>query len=388
MAKGETEVGERERLERAVDSLREAQLDDSHWPEAAALVDEACGTLGNHLAVLRGSDAADAEFVFGNLYKRGEPDAELERLYVEDYLAIDERTPRYFRMANGHLCHQTSMFRDDELASSPTYNEFLVPTGAANATLAHMAGPDELHIVWALVASGDASRWTSERLATVRQLVPHARHYVAVRQALADARTGALQTATTALAAKRIGIVLLDRHGRIVEANDRARALLRAGDGLTDRSGALIPARGDDVGRLSGLLGTALGRALADSRGGSMPVHRAGLPPLTMHVTPLARGSALGTEMGAAALALIVDPLDKPRVDAERLAEALDLTPGQAHVAAALASGGTVQSIAARTHRTEATVRYHLKRLMAKLGLFSQTELVRLVLTTPGVFGD
>lgn len=71
---------------------------------------------------------------------------------------------------------------------------------------------------------------------------------------------------------------------------------------------------------------------------------------------------------GCAAMVLIVDPLDRPRVNPDRLSGALDLTPAQAHVAAAVASGGTVQSIAASSHRSEAVVRWHLKQIMARLG--------------------
>ena len=87
-----------------------------------------------------------------------------------------------------------------------------------------------------------------------------------------------------------------------------------------------------------------------------------------------------------AAMVLIVDPLDEAKVDAIRVAHALDLTPAQARVAAALASGGTVHSIAIASHRSEAAVRWHLKQMMARFELSGQTDLVRLVLTTPGVF--
>ena len=119
-----------------------------------------------------------------------------------------------------------------------------------------------------------------------------------------------------------------------------------------------------------------------------MPVRRPVLPALALHISPLfaENQASFGAMGGCAAMVLIVDPLDKPGVDAASVAQALDLTPSQAGVAAALASGGTVKSIAAASHRSEAVVRWHLKQMMARLGLFSQTDLVRLVLTTPGVF--
>ena len=381
-------VDQRKQLERVVASLREAQLDDSRWPAASALLDDACGIMGNHLAVIRGDSRENAEFLFGKLYKRGEPDEELERLYVENYFAIDERFPRFFRLADGQLRHVTDMFTDRELAVSPTYNDFLVPTGSGNSLNVRMAGPDGLHILCALVRSGDAASWTDEQVGMIRQLMPHVRHFVRVRQALADAATGAVRATADALGARRVGIVLLDRRGRIVEANDRARALLRDGNGLTDRQGYLVARHGVDADRMAMLLAAALRPTVADAEGGTIPVQRPGLPSLVLHVSPLAAANNADFEGmgGFAVMVLIVDPLDKPRVDAHRVAEALDLTPSQARVAAALASGGTVQSIAAASNRSEAVVRWHLKQMMVRLGLFGQTDLVRLVLTTPGIF--
>ena len=173
-------------------SLREAQLDDTRWPAASALVDDACGMMGNHLAIIRGDNRNSAEFLFGKLYKRGEPDEELEQLYIRDYFAIDERIPRFFRMPDGQLSHVSAMFTDQELVASPTYNDFVVPTGAGNSLNVRMAGPGGLHIVMSLVRSGDPSCWTSESVGTVRRLLPHIRHFVRVRQALADAGTGAV----------------------------------------------------------------------------------------------------------------------------------------------------------------------------------------------------
>lgn len=362
-------------------------MDDALWPLASAHLDDACGMRGNHLAVVRGDRLDNAEFLFGKLYKRGEPDEELERRYVEDYFAIDERFPRFFAMGDGQLTHVNDMFTDRERAASATYNEYLVPTGAGNSLNARMAGPGGLHILMSLVRTGNAGDWTAERLGMVHRLLPHIRHFVRVRQALAEAGAGAVRTAASALAARRIGIVLLDRRGRIVEANDRAQALFRAGD-LTNAGGYLAARHATDADRLAGLLAAALGRAPADAEGGTMPVRRPGLPPLVLHLAPLAAGrDADFAAVGCAAMVLIVDPLDRPRVDPASLAEALDLTPTEARVAAALASGGTVQSIAAASHRSEAVVRWHLKQMTARLGVFGQTDLVRLVLTTPGVFG-
>ena len=379
-------MDQRERFERVVASLREAELDDARWPAASAHFDEICELQGNHLAVISGDRPENAEFLFGKLYKRGEPDEELERLYVERYFAIDERFPRYLRMADGQLTHVSAMFTDQERAASATYNEFLVPTGAGNSLNAHMTGSGGLHIIMQLVRSGDPAGWTTEQIGMIRRLLPHIRHFVRIRQALAQAGAGAVRTAADALAARRIGILLLDRQGRIVDANDHARNLLCAGDGLTDRGRCLGAIHPVDVDRLATLLGAALERGHAE--GGTMSVRRRVRPSLAVHVSPMGANNLadFGAIGGCAAMVLIVDPLDRPQVDAWRLAQALDLTPSEARVAAALASGETVRSIAAASNRSEAVVRWHLKQMTARLGLVGQTDLVRLVLTTPGVF--
>ena len=88
-------------------------------------------------------------------------------------------------------------------------------------------------------------------------LLPHIRQFVSVRQALV--RAEARHTTVTALLDNhRIGVVHLDRRGRIMEANGRARDILRRGDGVSDRGGALRARVSADRFRLEQLVGDAL----------------------------------------------------------------------------------------------------------------------------------
>ena len=56
----------------------------------------------------------------------------------------------------------------------------------------------------------------------------------------------------------RVGVLHLDRRGRIIEANGRARNILRHGDGLADRDGTLRA-------RTRGLTGTRSAARPAES---------------------------------------------------------------------------------------------------------------------------
>lgn len=375
-------------IDRVIASLLDAQLDDTRWSAASALLDEACGLSGNHLAVIRGNSAEDAEFLFGKLYKRGESDEELEQLYVNDYFSIDERLPRYFSMKNGEPSHITTLFTDRELKESPTYNEYLVPTGAGDSLNVHMDASDGIHIVMALVPSGHISQWTSEQISTIKYLLPHIRQFVRVRQALADVQCSALNYAADALGAKRIGIVLLNRFGFILEANDRARTILASGHGLSDRGGRLTPRFSEDGQTLDQLINQACEPHPAALNGGSIPIRSSDGSSLVLHVSPLAhtKYTNFSDVFGCSVMVLIVDSFDTLEIDPSRVAQALDLSPAQSRVLAALASGNSVKAIARSSFRTEAAVRWHVKELISKFGFSSQSDLIRLVLTTPGVF--
>ena len=91
----------------------------------------------------------------------------------------------------------------------------------------------------------------------VRRLTPHIRQFIRVRQALV--RAEAHGTSVTALLDNsRIGVLHLDRRGKIIEVNDRARSILRHGDGLSDRDGVLGALNPYDQRRLEGLVAGAL----------------------------------------------------------------------------------------------------------------------------------
>ena len=93
---------------------------------------------------------------------------------------------------------------------------------------------------------------------------------------------------TALLDTRQIGVVHLDRRGRILAANDRARHLLRQGDGVADRAGKLRARGPEDQPRLDRLVAAALPGSGSVAVSGSMPLHRSSvLLPLVVHVKPV-----------------------------------------------------------------------------------------------------
>ena len=367
-------------FERILASLYDAMLDDARWPAALALIDEACGITGNSLLVGEGPKNDVRVLVVGG-YLRGQRREDLERDYLENYHSKDERIPRLRELLDSRLVHVKDLYTAEELKTSPTYNELLRRAGQQDSLNVRLDGPDESHITWGLGDPVDSDGWGSSRTTMVTRLLPHIRQFVRVRQALvrAEARN---TTVAALLDNPRIGVLHLDRRGRILEANDRARGILRRGDGLSDRDGMLRARGGADQVRLERLQGDALPTSGAAAVSGSMLLRRSPvLPPFVVHVKPVGVPQPDYGARHVAALVLIVEPGRGHRVDPDLVATTLELTPGETQVAVWLAEGKTVREMAEATGHKERAIYWHLTQIYQKQSISRQVDLVRLVLS-------
>ena len=371
-----------EAFDRILRSLHQAMLDDAHWPATAALIDEAVGATGNSLTVSE-SFGDDVRVCFSRLYRRGERRQDLERLYFEGYYTHDERRPRLINAPDGQLIHAPDLYTDKELKTSPAYNEGARLLGTQNGLNVRFDGPDGLHILWSTADPVATGGWQSAQLQLIEHLLPHIRQFVRIRQTLAGADALGASLAGL-LENSRIGVIHLDRGGRVVAANARARDILRRGDGLFDRNGTLHAWLPADHDRLQRLLKRALPALWGEPpTSGSMTVKRAGSRArLGLHINPVSGGQADFGGRWVTALVLVVDPASRPRIDPVRVATTLGLTPSEGRVAALLAEGRTVHEIAATTGYQESYVRWLLKQVYKKQGVSGQVALVRLVLAT------
>ncbi len=377
-------MSEREAFDRILASLHEVALDAAHWSSATALIDEALQAHGSSMVFGDGGSEEDIRIYFAWDFFRGQRDRDRERWYFENYYALDERVPRLRHLPDSRLVHVTDLYTEEELKTSAAYNEALARGHAQNSISVRLDGPRGSRIVWVVNDPVDGDGWSSARLDSIRRLLPHIRQTVRVQQELAGA--GALGASLAKLLeATGLGIVQLDGHGRIVAANDRARDVLRTGDGLFDEGGFLQARAPEDDAELQGLLTRALPRYGGQGAGGSTMVRRpAALPPLVLHVNPVGRQETDFHLWPVAALVLVADPAGGTRIDPAVAEAALGLTGMESRVAALLAEGMSVREIAAATGRGESTIRSHVKHMFARHGLSRQADLVRLVLSLAG----
>ena len=371
-------MSDQDAFDRILASLHEATLDDSQWSATSALIDAAVGSQGNSLIVGAGPpDALQISFV--GLHYRGERRPDLEREYLSVYHPIDEGIPRFRQLPDSRIVHTTALYTTQELQTSVAYNEGLRRLHGQNSLRVRLAVPAGGHISWSLgdpVAGGD---WAGPPLALLTGLLPHIRQFVRVRQALVGA--GALGTAATdLLETPRMGVLYLDRRGQVLAANDRARALLRHGTGLSDQGGRLRARTPAAHARLARLLAGALPSSSASAVSGSMLLPRAPEgPPVVVHVKPVGVPPPDYGAAHVAALVLLVEPGHPARLDPGLVATTLGLTRAESQVAVGVAAGQTVRELAETTGRQVSSIHWHLKRIYRKLGLARQAELGQLV---------
>ena len=376
-------MSQQDKFDRAVAALHEAMLGDAHWQTAATLIDDACGTLGDHLVIVDGHARNRPEWLFDQLSHREKSGEELSQEYVKNFFPQDERIPRLMRMPDQRLVRVSDLWNERELKTSAVYNDFLHRARGKNGFNVRMDGSDGLDV---LMTFGDPIKpggWNSDHTEMIERLLPHIRQFVRVRHALI--RAEALGASFTELLDNtEVGVIYLDQRGMIYETNARARAILRQGDGLLDRGGFLRARLSAEDAKLGRLLARALPKSNAAAASGSMAAGRSPvLPRFALHVNPIAIRHEV--EFGArrvAAIVLIVDPGSRLRIAPGLLSATLGLTEAQSQVAAELAAGNSVRDIAVATRRQESSVRSLVKQMHARLGISRQADLVRLVLST------
>ena len=216
---------------RILAALHEAALAPRRWPAAAGLIDEACRMRGNALVIGSCGTRQDLRIQFSRFCYRGERHREMERRYFRHFFAVDERVPRLTKLPDGRLAPVADLYSEGERKTSPAYNVALARGGYQRGLNVRLDGPEGSHIVWTLGDSTEGVGWGSEQIGMIEAILPYLRQAAYVWHGLAGA--GALGGSITQLLDNDgIGVILVDRRGRIAEANDRGRGILRRGQGF------------------------------------------------------------------------------------------------------------------------------------------------------------
>jgi DNA-binding CsgD family transcriptional regulator len=210
----------------------------------------------------------------------------------------------------------------------------------------------------------------------------HSRRQFIIDQQLRHAE---LQRTAAACALDRLpfGIILVDVRGRVVLANQLAKRLLSAGDGLHLHRGVggLVANQIADSVVLHETIAAVIARPTQEASVMLAIRRNSKRKPFNVLVTPLVCRE--GADDGVLAGLFIDDPARQPEISPVLLRQYYQLTPAEARLACLLAAGKRLDQAATQLGVKTQTVRAQLKRIFDKLGVSRQAELVHVLLTSP-----
>jgi DNA-binding CsgD family transcriptional regulator len=180
-----------------------------------------------------------------------------------------------------------------------------------------------------------------------------------------------------------IGTILLDRHGRILEANAVAKNILHRNKAIHIRNDQLRISNARSQAEFQQLIKDAL--RCRESRNPEPFVNilqtaasEEGSLSLLIRAIPVA--GWYESDSSPSVIIYLGDLRQQPLASEEAVAQLFGLTQSEALVATLLANGYSLAEAAEKLQLTENSVRTYSKKIYAKTGIRRQAELVRVVL--------
>lgn len=361
--------------DRIIPAIYEAALEPERWKSLFAQLSEEL----NGAAVYLGQSFTD-RFGIGDFWTVGVDPSGWGRFDEPDQSAQGNPTLAALLRSEGRVIDRREIIPDAEVGRNQLSRIFLAENGLFHATVSVVQRDEQVaSILW--IARERARPIDGAAFERIRLLAPHLGQAMRIHRTLrrSAAETGMFRSMLDGLSR---GMALLDGGLRLLHVNIAGERMLEAGRGLVrrfGRLGAVAPHSQRALQEHARRLTSGSG----DLRIGTLILPDAeGEPSWRLTLAPAVGASAHGIAIGARMIAFIDDLAqapDEPR--AEILAAWFGLTPAEARVAALSARALRPAEIAAAIGVSVNTVKTHLKVVHARIGVRSQAELVRTVLT-------
>jgi DNA-binding CsgD family transcriptional regulator len=227
----------------------------------------------------------------------------------------------------------------------------------------------------------NASDFGPEERAICALLAPHLRSSVEIFARVSRIASERMLYSGT-LNQMAVGTIILDGHGRILDKDRIADALIKQADGVSSSGGMLILSDRNASARMHETV-----RRIAESE--AIRAERpSGKRDFGLIVKPAPQPSYLDGQHTAAIVVFISDPDRHTSMAPAALAKLFGLTPAEAALSVLLADGLTLDEAAHELSIARNTVRAHLRSIFAKTGVTRQTMLVRLIVTSLAQLGS
>jgi DNA-binding CsgD family transcriptional regulator len=279
-----------------------------------------------------------------------------------------------------------AIIADRDWEKSPLYNEIIRPANGFYSVNALVDVPGGEMTGFNFCRPRKAGPFDLGEVDMLQSLLPHFTNVLELRRRLGAAfreNNDLLQV----LERMDTGVILTDAASRPSFANGRALGIVAQADGLSLAAGRLSAAVSAATQRLRQAIAAARTHVPTAFPSGAGPGLKlrlkrpSGRPPLLLWLFPI---QPLGQPLGASAAGVpapriaifITEPDDGPPIDRDAIADAFELTPREAAIAALLAGGHDLAGAAQALAIGIGTARYHLKHVLDKTNTRSQATLV------------
>lgn len=361
------------RVSGLITHLYDAAVDDSLWVGTATRIAETLGSTSTVLKLHGDNARVNLLECTDNLMVSAR-----EQAWADDWHRKDLWVERSVAYGMQRIITDEDLVTREEQARSGFYQEWL-----RHLDIHHMIGAVFPAADGAIGVLGihrpqgaGAYRATERRQAAL--VLPHLQRALRLGQrfaAVSYAHAATLQ----ALDSLDTGVLMVDGAGRVIQASRMAERLLHENAELTVIRGRLAlrsPALHDKLLALvRGAMATS--RGSITSPGAALSIPRPHRMPLALEVAPLRPLASAFGEQRPCVLVFIRDP--EAPIAVVRLRELFGFTRTEGVAAAALGRGASLEDIAADMGIGLATVRTHLKRILAKTGTHRQAEAAALL---------
>ena len=379
------DLGEHLSPENALDLVSDfysASMDSRFWPAALTKLAEALGA----------GACALARHDFGMGQGRIDHAIGFEVTAIESFGAHYAATSEWLQHEEafrepGDVLTGEDLVAEDAEERSEFFSHWLVAQAFRHQVFAIVdrQGSD-VHYLYA-ARSASAGPFDDAEVALLRRLLPYLHRGLRAGQVLR--RTQNLrQVAMDALDVMPIGVLLISAAGAVLGANRVGRDVLAAREVLWSGRGGLEINRNGRRMLFRDLLAD-----LDPQRRGNRSEHPQGFSvarangqrALSVLIWPVAGVDAPAAWDDPAAVVFLGDPDRAADIDEDRLRQLYGLTRAEARVAAELARGHRLDEIAEELDVAYETTRKHLKKVLAKVETDRQADLVRTIVTGPGI---
>lgn len=353
-------------------SFNEAVLDQTMWEPS---LERMATAFGGSFATFEWIDKSSGRHIqhFDN------SELEIKDEYLNYYMPLNPRIAFGNRRNSPHILHDNIFMAEQEMDRHEFYSDFL-RSFDLRYFLAFKAYETKDEVALFTIQKGAQTGSANEdELRAMKQLAPSLRS--AANLHVQHSRTLArIQSLESAFEASDNGILLLNEFGQIDEMNSTAASILRNEDGLVHGNGRLNCTSLNIDKKLNDALHLTGGdKILAPINTKILVPRPSGLAPYQLSVQRIAGYENTVSQTGSAFIIIITDPSRRRFVEISELMDGFGLTSAEANVALSIAMGGTAQEIATELNLALPTIRTHIQRIMHKLSVNKQADIVGIV---------